>query len=299
MGALLIEVMILVAFGVGWALSGMSLRPIDRITQTAQAIGDERDFTRRVNYKGSQDEVGRLAGTFNQMLSGLQDAYQKMEHALKMQRDFVADVSHELRTPLTTLRGNLGLLNRDLPAEEEDDILADMIDESDRLIRLVNDLLLLAYADAGRNLAKEPLGIHPVIEETIRQVRLLDPNRQINLDVPAEFEIMGDRDAFKQVMVILLDNAIKHSGGDIDVQVYLVDREVEIRVRDYGEGILPDVLPHVFDRFYRGEDQVIVPGFGLGLPIAKALVEGMGGEISIESELGKGSVVTSKFLTLQ
>ncbi len=288
-------VMILVAFGVGWALSGLSLKPIDRITQTAQAIGDERDFTRRVDYTGPQDEVGRLAGTFNQMLSGLQDAYQKVEHALKMQRDFVADVSHELRTPLTTLRGNLGLLNRDLPSEEVDDILTDMIDESDRLIRLVNDLLLLARADAERNLAEEPLKIQPVINETARQVRLLDPERQINLDIPADLEIISDRDAFKQVMVILLDNAIKHSDGDIDVQADRVDRGVEIRVGDYGDGIAPDVLLHVFDRFYRSEDQVTVPGFGLGLPIAKALVEGMAGSIRIESELGKGSVITLQF----
>jgi signal transduction histidine kinase len=292
-------VMILVAFGVGWVLSGLSLQPIDRITQTAQAIGDERDFTRRVDYTGPQDEVGRLAGTFNQMLSGLQDAYQKVEHALQLQRDFVADVSHELRTPLTTLRGNLELLGRDIPSDERDDILIDMVDESDRLVRLVNDLLLLARADAGRSLANERVEIHPVIEETARQVRLLDPNRQINLDIPVELEIIGDRDAFKQVIVILLDNAIKHSNGSIDVQAHLVDRGVEIRVHDYGEGIAPDVLPHVFDRFYRGEDQVIAPGFGLGLPIAKALVEGMGGEISIESMLGKGSIVTSKFLATQ
>ena len=294
-------VMILAAFGVGWVLSGLSLRPIDRITQTAQTIGEERDFSRRVDYAGPQDEVGRLANTFNQMLSGLQDAYQKVEHALQVQRDFVADVSHELRTPLTTLRGNLGLLSRKPPAppEVQSDILADMVDESDRLIRLVNDLLLLARVDAGRSLAKEPLEINLVIEETARQVRLLDPNRQINLDVPAELEIIGDRDAFKQVVMILLDNAIKHSGRDIDVQAHQVDRGLELSVRDYGEGIAPEDLPHVFDRFYRGEDRVIVEGFGLGLPIAKALVEGMGGEISIESMLGKGSIVTTKFLAAQ
>ena len=140
-------VMILVAFGVGWLLSGLNFQPIDRITQTAQAIGDQRNFTRRVDYDGPQDEVGRLANTFNQMLSRLQDAYQKVEHALQMQHDFVADVSHELRTPLTTLRGNLGLLGRDLPPEDQVDILTDMVDESDRLIRLVNDLLLLARTE--------------------------------------------------------------------------------------------------------------------------------------------------------
>jgi signal transduction histidine kinase len=275
----------------------MSLRPIDRITQTAQAIRDERDFKRRVDYVGPQDEVGRLASTFNQMLSGLQDAYQKVEHTLQMQRDFVADVSHELRTPLTTLRGNLGLLNRKPPAptEEQADILSDLVEESDRLIRLVNDLLLLARADTGRSLAQEPVEVQPVVDETARQVGLLDPDRQINQDIPPKLEIIGDRDAFKQVMVILLDNAIKHSDGKIDVQAQLDDTGVEILVRDYGDGIAPDVLQHVFDRFYRGEDRAIVPGFGLGLPIARALVEGMGGEITIKSNLGKGSVVITQF----
>lgn len=291
-------VTILFAFGVGWLLSGLSLRPIDRITQTAQTIGDERDFTRRVDYDGPQDEVGRLASTFNQMLSGLQAAYQKVEHTLQMQRDFVADVSHELRTPLTTLSGNLELLNRDLPPEERDDILTDMAEESDRLIRLVNDLLLLARADAGRSLAREIFQISPVIAETVRQVRLLDPQRQINLSVPAELEIFGDRDAFKQVMLILFDNAIKHSDGTIDFNAQQLGAEVVIRVQDDGEGIAPDVLPHVFDRFYRGEDRTIVPGFGLGLPIAKALVEGMGGVIAIESTPGTGSTMITRFSTL-
>lgn len=289
---------ILIAFGVGWVLSGMSLRPIDRITQTAQAIGEERDFTQRVDYTGPQDEVGRLASTFNQMLSGLQDAYQKIEYTLKMQRDFVADVSHELRTPLTTLRGNLGLLHRvpQSPPEEQLDILADMVDESDRLIRLVNDLLLLARADAGQSLIKEPFQISPVIDESIRQVHLLDPQRQINVSMPADLEILGDRDAFKQVILILLDNAIKHSSGEIDVHAQRNDAKIEILVKDYGEGIAPDILPHVFDRFYRGENQANLPGLGLGLPIAKALVKDMDGEITIESNLGNGCVVITQFL---
>jgi signal transduction histidine kinase len=285
---------ILIAFGVGWILSGLTLRPIHRITQTAQEIGDERDFTRRVAYTGPQDEVGRLANTFNQMLSRLQDAYQKVEHSLEMQRNFVADVSHELRTPLTTLRGNLGLLSRNPPAppEEQADILADMVDESNRLIRLVNDLLLLARADAGRSLAKDPIEIQPLLEESIRQTHQLDEIRQINLDLPPDLYVIGDRDAFKQVMLILLDNALKHSNGEIDLIAQRVGAQVIISVQDYGPGISQDKMDHIFDRFYRGENHSITPGFGLGLPIAKALVDGMGGKIKIESELGKGSKVT-------
>jgi signal transduction histidine kinase len=288
---------ILIAFGAGWVLSGVSLRPIDRITQTAEAIGEQRDFTQRVDYVGPQDEVGRLANTFNQMLSGLQDAYLKVEHALQMQRDFVADVSHELRTPLTTLRGNLGLLHRDPPAplEEQDDILADMVDESDRLIRLVNDLLLLARADASRNLASEPVEIQPVIEETVRQARQLDLDRELATEISPGLSILGDRDALKQVMLILLDNALKHSDGRIEVQAQLLNGQVEIWVRDHGEGIPPEILDHIFDRFYRGEQHAVIPGFGLGLPIAKSLVESMGGKITIESQLGQGSEVSMSF----
>lgn len=288
---------ILVAFGAGWALSGVSLRPIDRITQTAQSIGEERDFTRRVAYTGPPDEVGRLASTFNQMLTGLQDAYQKVEHALQMQRDFVADVSHELRTPLTTLRGNLGLLRRDppTPPEIQADILTDMVDESDRLIRLVNDLLLLARADAGPTLAQESLEIRPVIAETVRQMSLVDAERQITFEAPPQIAIRGDRDAFKQIMLILLDNALKHSEGAIHVETCCDETKVEIRLRDHGTGILPDKLEHVFDRFYRGDPALPVPGFGLGPPIAKALVEGQGGSISIESQPGQGSVVITRF----
>ncbi len=291
------SIIVLIAFGIGWALSGITLQPIHRITQTAQKIGDERDFTRRVHYTGPPDEVGQLANTFNSMLSRLQDAFQKVEHSLQMQRDFVADVSHELRTPLTTLRGNLGLLRRTppMPKEEQTDILNDMVDESERLIRLVNDLLSLARADAGRNLVKEPVDVSAVLDEACRQARQLEPQRQIQLEIAQDLHIVGDRDAIKQVLLIALDNALKHSSGDINVGAKRLGTQVEIRVQDFGEGIAPEKLEHVFDRFYRGDGASTIPGFGLGLSIAWALVEGMGGEIKMESELGKGSVVILHF----
>jgi two-component system, OmpR family, sensor kinase len=291
------SLIVLIAFGIGWLLSGITLSPIHRITQTAQTIGDKRDFTQRVDYRGPPDEVGQLANTFNSMLSRLQDAFQKVEHSLQMQRDFVADVSHELRTPLTTLRGNLGLLRRNpsMPPEEETDILNDMVDESDRLIRLVNDLLSLARADAGRSLAKESLDISSILDETCRQARQLDPQRQIQLDALPDLKILADRDALKQVLLISLDNALKHSTGNIHVSAKRRDAQVEIRVQDFGEGIAPEKLEHVFDRFYRGEDSAMIPGFGLGLSIAKTLVDAMDGEIVMQSELGKGSVVIYYF----
>ncbi|GER80166.1 MAG: HAMP domain-containing histidine kinase [Anaerolineales bacterium] len=281
----------LIAFGIGWVFSGITLAPIHRMTQTAQKIGDERDFSRRVDYAGPQDEVGQLASTFNAMLTRLQDAFQKVEHSLEMQRDFVADVSHELRTPLTTLRGNLGLLRRNPSSEEQTDIINDMVDENDRLIRLVNDLLQLARADAGRSLTKETVDVSALLEETIRQARQLDSQRDISLESAPRLKVMGDRDAIKQVLLIALDNALKHSFGDVNITAMKNGSLVEIRVQDFGEGIPPEKLEHVFDRFYRGEETASIPGFGLGLSIAKTLVERQGGEIEMQSEVDRGSVL--------
>jgi two-component system, OmpR family, sensor kinase len=289
------SLMVLIAFGIGWFFVEITLRPIQRITQTAQAIGDERDFARRVEYKGPPDEVGQLASTFNSMLSRLQDAFRKTEHALDMQRTFVADVSHELRTPLTTLRGNLSLLRRTPPPEEQADILTDMVEESDRLIRLVNDLLQLARADAGRSLAKEPVDVSSVLEETIRQAHQLDSQRDIQLHSDSGLKILGDKDALKQILLIALDNALKHSAGNINVNVERKGSSVEIRVQDFGEGIPPEKLERIFDRFYRGDDASTIQGFGLGLPIAKALAEAQDGEITLESQTGQGSTLILHF----
>ncbi len=177
-------VAIVIAFGIGWLLAGVALRPINRVTQTAEAIGVERDFGRRVVHIGPNDEIGRLATTFNVMLTELQAAYRQAEQSLQAQRRLVADASHELRTPLTTIRGNLGLLQRTPPisVEDRDDVLADMVEECERLMRLVNDLLMLARADAGRPLRIDSVALKPLIEEVCRQAQRLDSGRPITID---------------------------------------------------------------------------------------------------------------------
>jgi signal transduction histidine kinase len=175
--------------------------------------------------------------------------------------------------------------------EEETDIISDMVDESDRLIRLVNELLLLARADAGRSLAKEPLDLASILDEVRRQAQHLEPQRHIQLTTLQVLKVLGDRDAVKQVLLIVLDNALKHSTGDIHISAREQGSRVEIRIQDYGKGISPENLEHVFDRFYRGENASMIVGLGLGLPIAKSLVEGMSGNITIESELDKGTTV--------
>ena len=289
-------VVLVLASIIGWVLSGYLLRPIKRITQTAQQIGNEQNFSRRVDYNGPNDEVGQLAKTFNTMLEQLEEAYKKVSGSLEMQRDFLADVSHELRTPLTTLRGNLGLLRHEppIPEDETADILNDMVDETDRMIRLVNELLEQARADSTKNMLLEPVNLKILLQDVVRQAKLLSEDRQISLDVPDDLSVMATKDALKQVMLILVDNAIKHSQRDIVLEAQRVEDEVEIRVIDHGKGLSPEELTHVFERFYRA-DRLSGNGFGLGLSIAKGLVENMNGQISMASEVGVGTTVLLRF----
>jgi len=286
------------AFAVGWALAGTALRPIHRITQTAQAIGAEHDFSRRVEHRGPADEVGQLAITFNDMLAELESAYRQLEAALDSQKRFVADASHELRTPLTTVRGNIELLRRHPPIDraERAEILTDTTEEVDRLIRLVNQLLVLARADAGQILRRDPIPVRSLLEDVYRQAKLLSPHAQIGCESPADGLILGDRDALKQILLILIDNALVHTppGTAVDIAASVSDEHVAISVRDNGPGIAPDILPHIFERFYRGQASRTGLGAGLGLSIAKELIEAGGGIITVESQPGQGSVFTVK-----
>jgi len=287
---------IIATFAIGWWLAGLALQPIHQITHTAQAIGAERNFSRRVQHPGPNDEIGQLATTFNTMLTELESAYRQLEQALQNQRRFVADASHELRTPLTTIRGNIELLRRDPPldAHARAEVLADTRDETDRLIRLVNQLLLLARADAGRALRREPLAIQPLVEDVCRQAKLLAPQRTLQCDNSLEVSVLGDRDALKQVLLILLDNALRHTPAHatISVTTACVDQHVTISVRDTGPGIPPDRLPHIFERFYRGDASRTGGGTGLGLAIAKELIQGQEGTLTVESNLGQGTIFT-------
>jgi signal transduction histidine kinase len=278
-------------------LAGTALRPIERITHTAQTIGAEHDFSRRVQHIGPTDEVGQLAITFNAMLAELETAYRQLEQALDSQRRFVADASHELRTPLTTVRGNIELLRREPPIDprERAEVISDTNDEVERLIRLVNQLLVLARADAGQTLEREPLSVKPLLEDICRQAKLLTSRSTVLCNPPGEdVVVLGDRDALKQVLLILLDNALVHTSPETTVELTAAqeDDRVAISVRDTGPGIPPDVRQHIFERFYRGEVSRSGVSTGLGLAIAKELIEAQGGAISVESRLGQGSVFT-------
>jgi two-component system OmpR family sensor kinase len=284
----------LIAFGAGWLLSGFTLRPIHRVTQTAQAIGQASDLGRRVQYDGPQDEIGQLATTFNAMLARLQSAYQQVERSLQQQRDFVADVSHELRTPLTTIRGNLALLHKrpPLPAEEQEDVLSDMVDESERMIRLVNGLLELAHADAGVPLRREPVPLGPLIEEAAERAHSRSPGRTVTCDAVADAIAVGDPDALRQILWILVDNALVHTSGPVHILASVTGSEVSVAVQDRGPGMPPELHERLFDRFYRGDAARSRPGFGLGLAIAKRLAEAQGATIAVKSTAKVGTTFT-------
>jgi two-component system OmpR family sensor kinase len=292
-------VLIVAAFGIGWLLAGITLRPIHRLTQTARAIGAKRDFAHRVEHVGPADEIGQLASTFNMMLSELQAAYLQVEQTLEIQRRFVADASHELRTPLTTLRGNIGLLQREPPisAADQADVLQDMVDETERLMRLVGDLLALARADAKRPLRSEPVAVQPLMKDVCRQIQPLSLQWSIVCQSDTAAAIKGDADALKQILLALLDNVHKHTPVDTTVTITAAEtaEHVAIRVADSGPGIDPAVLPHIFDRFYRGNVARTGDGAGLGLAIAKELTEAQQGTITAQSQVGQGSVFTLTF----
>ncbi|MGC9397265.1 MAG: sensor histidine kinase [Anaerolineae bacterium] len=182
-----------------------------------------------------------------------------------------------------------------LPQTEQVDVLNDLISESERLSRLVTDLLTLARADAGRKLDLQPVAISPLVDDVCRQARLLAPEREITWDgVSADdtLRVQANEDALKQVLLILLDNAIKHAKGPIHVRLDKSDSQVVMRVQDSGPGMSPAMQQRLFDRFHRGDTARSTPGFGLGLSIARALTESQQGTLTVESELGKGSAFT-------
>ena len=274
-----------------WAIAGNALRPIATMIQTAQTIALSHDLSRRVAALPHRDELGRLATTFNEMLESIETAY----HA---QQRFVSDASHELRAPLTAIQGNLELLHRHrtLPEAEREEALAEMTREADRLTRLVADLLALARADAGVPLKRRVVDLDVVVLDAFRSARQLACGQTLVLDPFEPVQVSGDEDRLKQLLLILLDNALKYTpaGGQITLGLRHSDTSVELLVRDTGIGIAPEDVPHVFERFYRADPgrSRDPGGTGLGLPIAQWIVKQHGGEILLESKPGSGTLVT-------
>jgi signal transduction histidine kinase len=274
---------------VGWWLSRRITRPVQQLTSAAEAVA-EGHFDREVQVH-SRDELGRLGQTFNDMTTRLQAARQ-------MQVDFVADVSHELRTPLTSIKGTIETLRdgavNDL--EVRDRFLATAETETDRLIRLVNNLLVLSRADsAALDLRRKPTDVgrlaQALADRLVEQAQARDLTIEVSID-PEVPPAWADADRIEQVLLNLLDNAIKYSrpGGSITLRVSAApDRLVLVQVIDRGIGIPAAELPRVGERFYRADKARTGGGHGLGLAIAQSLVRAHGGELWLESTEGIGT----------
>jgi len=287
----------------GWMLAGRALAPIGEFAHTAEVIGQARDFSRRVAHHGPRDEVWRLAVTVNGMLAALEaahrdvaDANARLEHALAVQRRFVADASHELRTPLTIIRANadvLGWADAGDPLERAQ-ALGDLAGEAERMGRLVDDLLTLARADAGQELALQPTPLLPVLEDAYRHARTLAAGQAVVLERADDATALANPDALGQLLLILVENALKYTpaGGRVALALCLDGEEARLSVADTGPGIAPRDLPHIFERFYRAEAARATSGSGLGLAIARWLAERQGGHIGVASALGQGSAFT-------
>jgi two-component system, OmpR family, sensor kinase len=288
----------------GWVLAGRALRPVDRVTAAAASIaagdGTATSLASRLPVPPTDDELSRLSSTFNAMLDRLQSSFRAQER-------FVADASHELRTPLTAIRGNVDVLSRQarvagrgmnpgdlIPA------LDDIRRESDRMRRLLDDLLLLARSDTAEGAAPLPVSastrvrLDEVADDAVRSAAALTSGQLLELEVPRPVALAGDPDRLHQLLMILLDNGIRHTpaGGRVRVAIAATsDGTARIAVRDEGEGIAPEHVSHIFERFYRadGARGRSSGGTGLGLAIAQAIVQAHGGDISVRSAPGQGT----------
>ncbi|HET8675750.1 MAG TPA: ATP-binding protein [Blastocatellia bacterium] len=281
--------LLLASLGGLW-LANTALKPVDRITRTVERIG-RGNLSERVEEPRTKDEIGRLAATFNEMLS-------KLEHAFARERRFTADASHELKTPLAVLRGDIEVaLRRERATDEYRRVLASSLEEIARLTKLTDDLLTLARSDAGEAMLElEPVSLDRLASEAYNFIQPLADSARVALDFVASASpviVEGDQKRLKQLFVNLLDNAIKYTPAGGSAHLAL-DREGEnaiIEVSDTGRGIPAEALPHVFERFYRQSDpgDGRVNGFGLGLAISKWIVEAHGGTIEVSSLQGSGS----------
>ncbi len=281
--------LVVVAGAGGYFLAARALAPIDKITRTAQQIS-ARDLSARLNLPHSADEAGRLAATFDSMLARLEDAFQR-------ERRFTADASHELRTPLAAMQTILGstLARRRTPAEYEQ-VLADLGEETERLHTLIEGLLHLARSETISPMARDTINLSHLLTDVADSLRLLadDKGLELTADIAENLTVTGDSDALIRLFVNLLDNAIKYTTQGY-IKVIALRRpqgQVEITISDTGAGIAAADLPYIFGRFYRADKSRSTPGIGLGLAIAARVAQAHGGAISVESEIGKGTVFT-------
>ncbi|HEY7849384.1 MAG TPA: HAMP domain-containing sensor histidine kinase, partial [Ktedonobacterales bacterium] len=320
---LIVALVVVVGLLIGAPLTSVALRPLSRVTQAARRVASG-DLSQRVRLDHSDDEIGQLGATFDLMVARIEAAFGARQRSEERMRQFIADASHELRTPLTSIRGYTDVLLRgakDDPETTERVLLATRR-EAERMSRLVNDLLTLARLDTGRPLETQPVDLMALAGECVDQARILAGQREVMMRTDGRGRLMvaGDPDRLKQVVLVLLDNALKYGRQTPDgwarLSVGRHDGQAIITIEDNGPGIAPDDLPRIFERFYRAERAARVrrmtgapasattaaqpatpgapraEGSGLGLAIAQAIARAHGGALTVQSALGSGTAFT-------
>jgi len=287
-----LPLVIAVAIGGGYFLMSRALTPVGALTRTAEQI-TSRNLSERLPEAATGDELEKLSIALNKMIA-------RIEHSFRHMNRFTADASHELRTPLTVLRGELeGIARRpDIPVSARETIES-ALEETERLSKIVESLLAISRLDAGEALMnRERFDLAELTADTVDQMRLLAEDKRITLNCIAEngARVEGDSGRLKQVIVNLVDNAIKYTGegGRVEIRVGTEDGSARLEVSDSGIGIPPESLKHVFERFYRVDKARSrqLGGAGLGLSIVKSICSAHGGSIRVESKDGNGSCFT-------
>lgn len=286
-------ILLAVVTGLAWFLAGAALRPVERMRQETAMIS-EGDLEKRLQVPATGDEIASLATTLNQMLARLEQAFEK-------ERRFVDDASHELRTPLGILKTELELaLRRSRSKEELEAALRSAAEESERLNRLADDLLVLARSDRGRlPLHKTELDVADLIAEAVDRFRYQAEERGVSFEisVPPSTVVAVDKTRLQQALGNLIDNALTHTddGGHIQVSASLSpDRELTMSVADTGSGFPAAFIDKAFDPFARADAGRSEGGTGLGLAIVKAIVTAHGGSIEATNQDRSGALLTMK-----
>lgn len=283
---------LLASLGGGWFLAGRALRPVGAITQAAERIAGG-DLTQRLSVSTAQDEIGRLAATFNAMIGRLESSFRQI-------RQFTGDASHELRTPLTVLKGETELaLRRPRSADDYRTVLESSLEEIDRMSRIVDELLFLSRADLGEiKMESRPVRLDQLFDDLKRQAEVLGHEQAVQI-VSRMIEpatVAGDDMRLRELLLNLLDNAIKYSpqGGRVEMSLIKQGDTARLSVSDQGIGVSIEEHAHIFDRFYRTDvaRAHTKKGTGLGLAICKWIVDAHHGTIDVQSEPGKGSTFT-------
>jgi two-component system OmpR family sensor kinase len=280
----------------------VGLRPLATVEATAERIA-EGDLTARLPDLKPNTEVGRLVNTLNMMLGRIEESFAARVESESKLRRFVADASHELRTPITAIRGFAELHRQGAVTGEEKtkELIGRIENESKRMGSLVEDLLLLARLDQSRQMKSEPVNLSKLVSDAVESARAAGPNHPVNFNKSDdEIYALGDNDRIHQVVANLLANARTHTpvGTKIDVSVIQSEDGVRIRIADNGPGLSEKDQEQIFERFYRADPSRVRTdgeGTGLGLSIVDAVMRAHAGQVSVESELGKGATFTLFF----